>query len=193
MHRTIWWESQIERDYIYLLEFDSEVLAYREQPLRIRYDHDGKEHHYTPDFLVERADVKDIVEVKPASEVSREPNQTLFHAVAPLCRHSGYRFTVVTDEMIRVQPQLDNIKLLWRYAKTPLTLQHYLICREFMCQSRRAFFGDIIRNFASRGIPSQVSYALLYRGVITIDLMQPLNSGTVVTLPDAQSVGEMAS
>ena len=193
MHRTIWWESQIERDYIYLLEFDHEVLSYREQPLRIRYVRDGKEHHYTPDFLVEYADVKHLIEVKPAREVAKEANQSLFRAVAPQCRQADYRFTVVTDEMIRVQPRLDTIKLLWRYARTPLTLQHHLICRQFMCQSRHASFGDLIRDFAERGIPSSVIYALLYHGVLTIDLMQPLNSDTVVTLLDAHAVDEIAS
>lgn len=193
MHRTIWWESQIERDYIYLLEFDHEVLSYHEQPLRIRYTRDGKEHHYTPDFLVEYADVKHLVEVKPAREVTKDSHQSLFRAVAPLCRQAGYRFVVVTDEMIRVPPRLENIKLLWRYARTPLTLQHYIICQQLMCHSPHASFGDLIRDFAARGIALPAVYALLYRGVLTINLMQTLDSDTVVTFRDAQASNEIAS
>ncbi|MGQ4648881.1 hypothetical protein [Lyngbya aestuarii] len=37
MNAVIWWESQLERDYIYLLEIDPEVLSYGEQPLTISY------------------------------------------------------------------------------------------------------------------------------------------------------------
>jgi hypothetical protein len=37
MNRVIWWESQLERDYIYLLEIDPEVLSYSEQPFTISY------------------------------------------------------------------------------------------------------------------------------------------------------------
>ena len=32
MNTTIWWESQLERDYIYLLEIDPDVTAYQGQP-----------------------------------------------------------------------------------------------------------------------------------------------------------------
>ena len=38
----VWWESQIERDYFYLLEFDSDVIIYWAQPLKIRYYLDGR-------------------------------------------------------------------------------------------------------------------------------------------------------
>ncbi|MDJ0574365.1 MAG: hypothetical protein QNJ65_04270 [Xenococcaceae cyanobacterium MO_234.B1] len=54
MQTVIWWESQIERDYIYLLEIDSDVVAYYGQPFKIQYTDKGKSRNYTPDFLVER-------------------------------------------------------------------------------------------------------------------------------------------
>lgn len=37
MNAVISWESQLERDYIYLLEIDPEVLSYGEQPFTISY------------------------------------------------------------------------------------------------------------------------------------------------------------
>ena len=48
--RMVWWESQIERDYLYLLEIDPDVVSYEEQPLKIRYYLDGEPHLYTPIF-----------------------------------------------------------------------------------------------------------------------------------------------
>ena len=68
MKRVIWWESQLERDYIYLLEFDPDVASYDEQPLRIEYYLNGKKHRYTPDFLVRKGNKRIIVEVKQEEE-----------------------------------------------------------------------------------------------------------------------------
>src|SRR5947209_3693432 len=102
MRRLICWESQIERDYIYLLEFDPAVVSYAEQPLRISYHLDGKERHYTPDFLVKRVDKNLIVEVKQVEEAQKEEKQRLFRIASAICARDNYEFVVVTDTMIRV-------------------------------------------------------------------------------------------
>ena len=55
MQRMIAFESLLERDFIYLLDYDAAVTWFEEQPLTIEYQHEGKLRHYTPDFhLVER-------------------------------------------------------------------------------------------------------------------------------------------
>ncbi len=40
--KPVWWESQLERDFLYLLEIDDDVVSYYEQPLRIPYRLNGK-------------------------------------------------------------------------------------------------------------------------------------------------------
>lgn len=72
MNTAIWWESQIERDYIYLLESDPIVLSYKSQPFSMNYTSLGKKRTYTPDFWVERADFQQVVEVKPITQVNTE-------------------------------------------------------------------------------------------------------------------------
>jgi hypothetical protein len=69
MNASIWWESQLERDYIYLLEIDTDAVAYCEQPFTIAYDRHNRRKKYTPDFLVERRCSKQVIEVKPKSKV----------------------------------------------------------------------------------------------------------------------------
>lgn len=54
MGKMVWWESQLERDYIFHLEFYRSVISYEEQPLKLRYKLDREVHCYTPDFLVVR-------------------------------------------------------------------------------------------------------------------------------------------
>lgn len=85
MNTAIWWESQIERDYIYLLEIDPKVLAYVGQPFKINYSSKGKQRTYTPDFWVQRAGVEQIVEVKPAHKVNDQKNLELFRQMRSIC------------------------------------------------------------------------------------------------------------
>jgi len=183
--KTVWWESQIERDFIYMVEFDSDVVTYREQPLHINYTLNGKRHIYTPDFLVERSDERQIVEVKPATEAGKPEYVMLFRSLIPIIREEGYRFVVVTDRVIRTQPRLDNIKFLWRYSRVLLYPQHFIYCRELILKGRKVQLADAFAFFESKGATRAIVYGLLYRGALEVDLMQPINANMLVSLPDA--------
>ncbi|AFZ28562.1 TnsA endonuclease (plasmid) [Cylindrospermum stagnale PCC 7417] len=111
MNTIIWWESQIERDYIYLLEIDKSVLAYQGQPFRITYSDNGILRTYTPDFWVTRPDKQQVVEVKPVSKINSPENLNLFRHIHILCQQQGREFVVVTDTMIRIQPKLNVIRI----------------------------------------------------------------------------------
>jgi len=52
MQRMIAFESLIERDYLYLLDYELDIEWFAEQPLTIEYRHNGKTLHYTPDFHI---------------------------------------------------------------------------------------------------------------------------------------------
>ncbi|MHC5779815.1 Tn7 transposase TnsA N-terminal domain-containing protein [Nostoc sp.] len=78
MDTIIWWESQIERDYIYLLEIDPTVQSYRGQPFKITYISKGVTKNYTPDFWVQRIGQQQVIEVKPASQVNDQKLKVMF-------------------------------------------------------------------------------------------------------------------
>jgi hypothetical protein len=181
--RAVWWESQLEQDYIYLLEFDPDVTSYKEQPLTIFYNLNGKKRRYTPDFLVERSAKRQIIEVKPEEHVMKEENALLFKSVAPLFNQEGYEFLIATDTMIRLQPRLSNIKLLTKYARTPINPQHQIGCHEFFARKQEASLDELIHFFAAKHEGIQVVYSLLYHGVISVDLMQPIEPDSPVLLP----------
>jgi hypothetical protein len=188
MRRLICWESQIERDYIYLLEFDPAVVSYAEQPLRISYHLDGKERHYTPDFLVKRVDKNLIVEVKQVEEAQKEEKQRLFRIASAICARDNYEFVVVTDTMIRVQPRLDNIKLLTRYQRIPIhDPQYQIICYELFSKCSEVRFSEVVQFFASRNIGKQVVFSLLYWGILTVDLTQPITAESGMSFPGCES------
>jgi len=163
--RVAWYESLIEKDFMYLLDYDRDVSYWHEQPLRIRFSHGAKVHRYTPDLEVHRAAQKQLIEVKPKHEVDSGEWDVLFRAASSVCEQEGYEFLVVTDEIIRLQPRLENVKLLWKYARTPVLPQHQIICSELF-QSRKdqpVTLDDLIQIFTGKQIPTQTLPSFLGR------------------------------
>ena len=170
-----------------LLDYDRDVSYWHEQPLRIRLSHGGKVNCYTPDLEVHRAAQKQLIEVKPKDKVDSGEWDVLFRAASSICEQEGYEFLVVTDEIIRLQPRLENVKLLWKYARTPVLPQHQIICSELF-QSRKdqpVTLDDLIQIFTSKQIPTQTLYSLLFWGALEFDLMQPLDRDSRITMPSA--------
>lgn len=193
MGRVVWYESPLERDYMYLLEIDSDVISYREQPGRIYYTLGGKRHHYTPDLLVERRHEKQFVEVKLKKMAEKEEYRHLFRIAEETCCREGYEFRVATDETIRRQPRLNSVKLLYKYARTQLFPQHQIGCHEFFSVRQEAPLGEVTRFFASRGIDQQVVYALIFHGVLSVDLMRPLTPDALLQLSVPAQAARKAS
>lgn len=169
-----WYESLIERDYMYLLECDPDVAKYQSQPLTIVYNLGTKQRRYTPDFLVERTNRKQIIEVKPASKVLDEKNQTLWKCVAPIFNSYGWEFIVVTDEMIRVQPLLSNLKLLYKYVREPLTPQIYIDCHNYFKNQTGVSIEDALTQLANQQFTMKTFLKLILVGVLETDLMKPI-------------------
>jgi hypothetical protein len=187
--RVAWYESLLERDFMYLMDYDRDVSYWHEQPLRIRFSHGGKVHRYTPDLEVHRGGKKQLIEVKPRHQVDSGKWDVLFRAASSICEEEGYQFLVVTDEIIRMQPRLENIKLLWKYARTPVLPQHQLICNQFF-QSRKGELVtliDLVQLFKRKHLPPQTPYSLLFWGAVDFDLMQPLDRCSQITLPSTTS------
>ena len=182
MNEVIWWESQIERDYIYLLEIDPDVISYKSQPFSLNYWYLGKKRKYTPDFWVQRPDKEQVIEVKPASKINSQKNTALWKKITTLCEEKGWEFIVVTDEMIRIQPQLDNIKLLYKYARTPLSFHNYLDCKLYFLEQKIISFKQAAFDLASSGISHHQLYKLLYTGWLETDLSQPIGLESLIRL-----------
>jgi len=186
----VWWESQLERDYHYLLEIDPDVISYQAQPVKIEYFSEGKIHTYTPDVRVTRSGRKQIVEVKDEKKAKREEYVNLFRKIEPICREEGYEFVVVTDKEIRIQPRLNNVKFIYKYAKTPVTTEHQILLYSMFEDRTTMSLAEIIKGFASKGLRAATVYALIFRGILSADFLQPINPGSEVrlslALPDSR-------
>ncbi|MBP8060090.1 MAG: TnsA endonuclease N-terminal domain-containing protein [Chloroflexi bacterium] len=124
MHRMVQFESTLERDLIYLLDFEPQVAEFEEQPLKITYPHDGKTLTYTPDFqMVSTRGRTVLLECKPRCFVSSDENQRKFRAAQTWCVERGWHFQVVTEEQLRTGYRVQNVKLLTQHARYEVRVQ----------------------------------------------------------------------
>jgi hypothetical protein len=117
MGRMIAFESLLERDFIYLLDYEWPVRWFEEQPLTINYHHQGKVLCYTPDFHVVEEGGDVLVECKPVKLVQTEENRRKFAAACEWCAQRGWEFRIVTERQVHGGFRLQNVKLLTRYAR----------------------------------------------------------------------------
>jgi hypothetical protein len=117
MGRMIAFESMLERDFIYLLDYDPAVEWFEEQPLCIEYLHETKLLRYTPDFRLLECGQHVLVECKPERFVETEENRRKFAGARAWCAGQGWEFRIVTDQQVRNGYRLQNIRLLAQYAR----------------------------------------------------------------------------
>lgn len=105
-------ESNLEKDFIYILKFDPGVLmptlkhlpSLKAQPLKIPYSLDGKEKFYVPDFYVKYKNGSQVIfEVKYEDYLKKHKKELTpkFSAARAYAKKHGLKFETVTDAQIR--------------------------------------------------------------------------------------------
>lgn len=125
LDRLIGYESRPERYFIKHTEFNPNVKFCEEQPVKIPYTmNNGKQSHYTPDFLVHFVNKPLdfinwrplLVEVKPRKALFKDWSilHKKFLAARDFARKNEWEFTIISEKEL-VTPYLDNITFLTRY------------------------------------------------------------------------------
>lgn len=164
--RVIHWESQLERDLCYQLEFDPVVIQYREQPMTELIPYGGRLRRYTPDFLVSRRDGLVIYEVKPAEKAAKAKYVELFDAAAEHFANKGLRYQVMTEADIRRKPLINNIKMLLRYASEPVSDATVVSARTWINSHGPITIAEFADVFRKEG-GLTLAYALIARQLIS--------------------------
>jgi hypothetical protein len=186
MQRMIAFESLLERDFIYLLDYATAVTWFEEQPLTIEYQHEGKLLHYTPDFHLIEHGQQVLVECKPDHFVNTPDNQRKFAVAQAWCQACNWQFRIVTDADVRAGYRLHNVKLLTAYAR--LRLDPVLRSRLYatlQSLSSATAIQELAHALRPTG-PETVTAGLLhlaYHGVVDLALDgAPITPGTAVAL-----------
>ncbi len=184
MRRMVAFESLIEQDFLYILDYEQDVITFAEQPVRIEYEWQGKILHYTPDFHVVRLGGQGLVECKPQALVASEENQRKFKVAVEWCRKKDWSFEVVTDLALRAGHRLNNIKLLTRYARSsadPVVLRgilENLASKPFPTTLLEA--ANLIQpDCPDQGVTMLLHLAFHHRLVLPLEL-SPISSDTII-------------
>jgi TnsA endonuclease N terminal len=123
MREQIPYESTIERDLLFFLEYDARVVRYQAQPFEIvGSSADGTAHSYIPDFQVIRTDGQEIVECKPAARLNDVHTQQQLALGQTWADTNQHLFVVITDTHLRAGHRLANLKLLALALQPPRRL-----------------------------------------------------------------------
>jgi len=107
-------ESTQEEEAVARFEACPSVTKITAQPVRIAYMHEGKQRRTTPDFKLTLDDGLDVyVEIKHTTQALTMAAVLKARAVGSAAQGLDYR--VITDRWIRVEPLLENIRILQRW------------------------------------------------------------------------------
>ena len=181
MGRMIAFESLLERDFIYLLDYDPTVSWFEEQPLTIEYQHEEQLLRYTPDFHLLEGGRHVLVECKPERFIDTEENRRKFALGQAWCEERGWEFRLITDQQVRRGYRLQNVKLLSQYARqkvgamTRTQIQAYLLAAQApVC----------LHNLAQSEAPMTSLFCLAYHHEIELALDEtPISGATLVSGP----------
>lgn len=116
-HKQVQHESNLEKDFLYIADFDCRVLKISAQPLTLTYrDREGQIRSYTPDYSLQVLPSKEgirrlIIEVKYVEELEKKADELKdrFDAMRLWCADNNAEFHIVTEEDLR-GPLLDNVR-----------------------------------------------------------------------------------
>lgn len=206
LQRMVRYESTLERDCLYLLDFDPAVIWFEEQPIQITYEYAGKTHRYTPDFQVIRGiracpeshaqEQCELIECKPERLAGSDENQRKFDAARHWCAHEGWRFTVQTETLIRGGFRLGNAKQLSLYARIDNHEQARVAIIEHLSdgcavglESLVAHVAERVRSATAEMIRGQV-LRLAFQHMLHIPVDDaPLSPTSMVTLASISATG----
>ena len=173
------------RELLYFLEYDSTVLSYEAQPFPIARDSKkGKPKHYWPDYLVVRQCSQQLVKCIPVRYLPLASVQEEREVIQEWANCNGYDFVIITDEKLRAGRRLDNLQLLWRYARVSIPPGYISRCNEYFKQVRTSVPLDELVKCMSDPEDSlkqkHLIYALLFRHVLDTDLDQVITTDSKV-------------
>lgn len=187
-------ESTLERDFLALLEFSSEVANFEVQPIKIEWtDRQGTSRSYTPDALVtfapSLAQRPWLCEVKYRADIKKywDELHPKFLQGIQYAKQRGWKFRLITEVEIRT-PYLDNVRFLmpFRFRSPSAPMIESLLSQLKLI--KQSIPSELIASMANGPFQQAEWLPILWHLIalhqIGVDLDQPLTmSSTIWGLP----------
>jgi hypothetical protein len=181
MGTSIWYNSLLQKDFMYWLEFDPDVLSYTTPAITIDCYSNGRHKSYASDFQVVRHTKKQIIEVKPKKKVESDEYRRLHRILLDFYEETEWTLIVLTESEVQREPLLSNIKVLYRYARENFSINEYRDCLEVVRSQAPASFAEIGQALDDRHIRRNVLFKLLFHSLVEIDLKQAINAASTIS------------
>jgi len=186
MGKLVHAESSLEFDACYHFEYARDIVSFQEQRLKIEYEENGETHSHFPDFVLNGEDKGPIVEVKPSRHRKEDRNRRNFAAGIEYAKRKNMEYIVHTEEDIRREPRLGNLKLLYRYARHVISLDAWFEVKKILSEAGGTMqLNELESLLTSVDNRQRIAciYSLIWRQKhLSIDLEQPITKKTVVAL-----------
>ena len=182
MKTSVWYESVLQRDFMYWLEFDPDVVSYTTSTKPLKYYNKGKEELYYPDFQVIRHQKKQVVDLKFQKTIKSKKYRQLYPLLYDVCRDAEWEYTVLTESQVKQEPTISNIKLLYRYAREDFSIDEYENCLSILKSTVPASLSEIYELLDCQNIRKNVLFKLLFYSFVEINLKESINPDSQITV-----------
>jgi hypothetical protein len=176
--RMIHWESPGERNSFSLLDFRSDVVAYREQPCEIIYlDDEGREVSHVPDIEVFTTNGRELWEVEPERYAQRESVSRRTEILSETLGVYGIKYLMVSAEALNKQPRLKTMEKILAFGRRPVRLtERASIARELTQNGSLKWDDACSGRLGSDG--REILCRLVLEGFLKIDVDSPFGETT---------------
>lgn len=186
----------LERDLVFLKQFEPGFLSFEEQPLTLPYIRaDGSSGRYTPDALVQYRGAAlrkpELIEVKESKTLRAEWNdlKPKFKAAVKYCHERGWLFRIYTEKRIRT-PRLKNLAELLRFREPPTNeldcVKWIRAVRDLPSPTMRSVQDEVAKTPRDRAFLNYALRHCIAVGRIQADLDQPLTEKSALWLPEGR-------
>lgn len=188
--RPIEYESMNEAALIKEMEVDPGVRDFRSQAVRFTFAIDGKQRHYTADFLRLRNDNSiEVIEIKSDPQAVLKDTAYLdkLQRVHAICGALGWTFSVYFGRDLRADNVFNfNIHALGLHVNVPLARSDIgTAMRLAERREARATLGELIDLYGNAQQGAAKALALIGRGVVNTDLTLRLTRSSLVTAAES--------
>lgn len=177
--RMTQWESLNERNAFVLLDCDTRVRTYKEQPAVIQYEVAGRSFRHFPDVWVQYESHQEFLEIKPAKQAQDPEVQVRTALMEVELPRFGYRYRLLLAEDLALQPRLKTCSYLARYGRQPIDAQEREWARRMFAQYGHLRWGDI-RAGALGAKGTSLACRLALEGNVTVALEEELGSSSLL-------------
>lgn len=177
--RMTQWESLNERNAFILLDCDTRVRTYKEQPAVIQYEIAGRSFRHFPDIWARYQDREEFLEIKPAKQALDPEVQARTALMERELPRFGYRYRLLLAEELALQPRLNTCSYLARHGRRPIHAHAREWTRRMFASYGHLHWGDIQAG-ALGAMGLALTCRLVMEGSVALDLDKELSASTLL-------------